>query len=842
MLLGASTIASTLQKLLPGIEIITRPRMSMLAYAGSKKITRMPPRSAIVAFSANEVYAIAELIRRQRGGAAVVLGSLSPRTRNAQVELYQNGDVDFLVATDAIGMGLNLDLDHVAFAQDKKFDGFSHRRLRPAEMAQIAGRAGRHTKDGTFGVTGQVAPLEDELIEQLETHSFEPERVLTWRNRNLDFNSIDALRDSLEVPSANRLLMKSRPGTDHVVLEDLARDLVVRDICTSQDQVKLLWDVCLTPDYRKISPTQHAELLGKIFIDIAEKGSVNEVWLEKQIKHCDNMSGEIDALSQRIAQIRTWTYLTNRPDWLKNATFWQEKTRNIEDKLSDALHENLTKRFIDRRTSVLMKRLRENIKMEAEIKPSGEVFVEGHSVGELHGFRFVPDASAEGPEAKAATAAAMKTLASEIELRAGRLSACPNSDIVFSKDGTLRWLGEPIAKMVAGDDLLRPRTILLADEQLSGAARDSVAARIDRWLSNHIANILKPLVEMSADHTLEGISRGVAFRLVESLGNIDRREIAKDIQSLDQDMRAGLRRHGVRFGAYTIFVPSLLKPAPAELLCLLWALKNDKQDAIGLDEVPTILASGRTSTALDESFEPEAYRLCGYRVLGKKAVRIDILERLAELIRSAIYWKPASETAKPEGAINGGAFYVTPAMMSILGATHEDMEFILKGLGYKGEPKPEAEIKPAEAVKEETSIEANTETPPVEISNIEASNVDAPSEDASSVEAKIDDKPTQDAPETVGDEKAETAPTDGEAEEVKTILVWSQSRPAGQRNKNFKGKDKKPFKNNAAKGKSNNNQNGNKKPFNKSKKRPEKPLDPDSPFAKLAALKASMGK
>lgn len=847
MLLGAATIAQTLQKLLPGIDIITRPRMSMLTYAGSKKMTRMPARSAIVAFSANEVYAIAELIRRQRGGAAVVLGSLSPRTRNAQVELYQNGDVDFLVATDAIGMGLNLDLDHVAFAQDKKFDGFSHRRLRPVEMAQIAGRAGRHTKDGTFGVTGQVQPLEDELVEQLETHAFEPERVLTWRNRNLDFKSINALRDSLEVPSANRLLMKSRPGTDHVVLEDLARDLVVSDICTSQDQVKLLWDVCLTPDYRKISPTQHAELLGKIFIDIAEKGSVNEVWLEKQIKHCDNMSGEIDALSQRIAQIRTWTYLTNRPDWLKNATFWQEKTRNIEDKLSDALHENLTKRFIDRRTSVLMKRLRENIKMEAEIKPSGEVLVEGHSVGELHGFRFVPDASAEGPEAKAATAAAMKSLASEIELRAGRLTACPNSDIVFSKDGTLRWLGEPIAKMVSGDDLLRPRTILLADDQLTGPARDSVAGRIDRWVSNHIANVLKPLVEMSADQTLEGISRGVAFRIVESLGNIDRREIAKDIQSLDQDMRAGLRRHGVRFGAYTIFVPSLLKPAPAELLCLLWALKNDKQDAIGLDEVPTILASGRTSTALDESFELEAYRLCGYRVLGKKAVRIDILERLAELIRSAIYWKPASDTVKPEGAINGGAFYVTPAMMSILGATHEDMEFILKGLGYKGEAKPEAEIKPVEDAKEEVAIETSTQETKVEAVATDSADTQDKAEPANQAEEVSQVKTELNSEAIAQAVSTQTVSTQAEAEqepeEVKTILVWRQSRPAGQRNKNFKGKDKKPFKNNAAKGTSNNNKNGtNKKPFNKPKKRPEKPLDPDSPFAKLAALKASMGK
>ncbi|MGB7286862.1 MAG: helicase-related protein, partial [Salaquimonas sp.] len=683
MLLGAATIEQTLRSLLPGIHVITRPRMSMLEYAGSKKITRMSPRSAIVAFSANEVYAIAELIRRQRGGAAVVLGSLSPRTRNAQVALYQSGEVDFLIATDAIGMGLNLDLDHVAFAQDKKFDGFQHRRLTAAEMGQIAGRAGRHTRNGTFGVTGQVLPLEDELVEQLETHVFAPSKVLTWRNRDLQFSSLERLKDCLEVPSANRLLMKALPATDVIALDTLSRDPWVKSVATRADNIKLLWEICCIPDYKKISPGNHAELLQMIFSQIVQDGTIKEDWFARQIELSDRVDGDIDALSARIAQIRTWTYLSHRSDWLENADYWQSKAKETEDKLSDALHEALTKRFIDRRTSLLMKRLRENTHMDAEIKPNGDVIVEGHHVGQLNGFRFKPESTGETPEAKAANAAAAKALASEIDRRAGRLAASPNTDFILSKDGLLRWQGEPVGKLVAGEGALKPRVILLADEQLSGAPRDSVSHRLERWISNHIAVVLKPLVEMSGDQTLEGMARGVGFRLVEAYGNIDRREAAEDIQGLSQDMRAGLRRHGVRFGAYTIFVPALLKPAPAELLCLLWGLKNDKMDAEGLSEVPAILASGRTSTVFDLGFEPEAYRLCGYKVLGQKAVRIDILERLADLIRPAVFWKPQGDNAtKPEGAVDGRNFYVTPAMMSILGATHEDMELILTGLGY----------------------------------------------------------------------------------------------------------------------------------------------------------------
>ncbi|MGB7337060.1 MAG: helicase-related protein [Salaquimonas sp.] len=830
MLLGAATIEQTLRSLLPGIHVITRPRMSMLEYAGSKKITRMSPRSAIVAFSANEVYAIAELIRRQRGGAAVVLGSLSPRTRNAQVALYQSGEVDFLIATDAIGMGLNLDLDHVAFAQDKKFDGFQHRRLTAAEMGQIAGRAGRHTRNGTFGVTGQVLPLEDELVEQLETHVFAPSKVLTWRNRDLQFSSLERLKDCLEVPSANRLLMKALPATDVIALDTLSRDPWVKSVATRADNIKLLWEICCIPDYKKISPGNHAELLQMIFSQIVQDGTIKEDWFARQIELSDRVDGDIDALSARIAQIRTWTYLSHRSDWLENADYWQSKAKETEDKLSDALHEALTKRFIDRRTSLLMKRLRENTHMDAEIKPNGDVIVEGHHVGQLNGFRFKPESTGETPEAKAANAAAAKALASEIDRRAGRLAASPNTDFILSKDGLLRWQGEPVGKLVAGEGALKPRVILLADEQLSGAPRDSVSHRLERWISNHIAVVLKPLVEMSGDQTLEGMARGVGFRLVEAYGNIDRREAAEDIQGLSQDMRAGLRRHGVRFGAYTIFVPALLKPAPAELLCLLWGLKNDKMDAEGLSEVPAILASGRTSTVFDLGFEPEAYRLCGYKVLGQKAVRIDILERLADLIRPAVFWKPQGDNAtKPEGAVDGRNFYVTPAMMSILGATHEDMELILTGLGYRSESRLESEVKPeipekVVAPKEGVSPETETEV---------------------KVEAEKETAPVSETPAKAEEMVSEKSETIADDEGPKMVLVWRQSGPKPNRQANNRTnnksddksknrQDRKPFKGKPR------DKSHEKRNFSAKKPAPDKKIDPDSPFAKLAALKENL--
>ncbi|RWQ66136.1 helicase-related protein [Mesorhizobium sp.] len=692
LLLGAATMHGILQRLLKGVSVVTRPRLSHLAYAGSKKLTRLPRRTAIVAFSADEVYAIAELIRRQQGGAAVVLGALSPRTRNAQVALFQSGDVDYLIATDAIGMGLNLDLDHVAFAQNRKFDGYQYRNLTAAELGQIAGRAGRHLRDGTFGVTGQVDPLDEDLVKKIEGHEFDPVKVLQWRTAHFDFASLDALKRSIETNAPVEGLTRALPAVDAQALEHLSRDEDIRALATDARRVALLWEACALPDYRKIAPAQHADLIASIYTDLARHGHVDENYMAEQVRRADTTEGDIDTLSHRIAQIRTWTFVSNRPGWLADQAHWQEKTREIEDRLSDALHERLTKRFVDRRTSVLMRRLRENTMPEAEISPTGTVLVEGHHVGELQGFRFTADQSAGGEDAKAVRTAAQKALAAEFEARAERFGASANGDIALGSDGTLRWIGAPIGTLVAGDEPLKPRLVLLADEQLTGPARDKVAARAERFVNFQIESLLKPLVDLKNAEQITGIGRGIAFQLVEHFGLINRRDIAEEMKSLDQEGRAALRRLGVRFGAYHVFVPALIKPAPAGLVTLLWALRNDGKDKPGFGDVVHALASGRTSVVIDPTFDKTFYKLAGYRNLGRRAVRVDILERLADLIRPATNWKPGLGQ-RPDGAYDGQSFMVTPPMMSILGATADDMEEILKGLGYRAEPKPVAEVK-----------------------------------------------------------------------------------------------------------------------------------------------------
>jgi len=775
LLLGAGTMRGILERTLRGISVVTRPRMSHLAYAGQKKITRLPRRSAIVAFSAEEVYAIGELIRRQRGGVAVVLGALSPRTRNKQVEIYQSGDVDFLVATDAIGMGLNLDVDHVAFAQNRKFDGYQYRELTAAELGQIAGRAGRHVRDGTFGVTGQVPPFEDELVERIEGHQFDPVKVLQWRTPDFDFSSLDALRRSIETPPMVEGLTKALPAVDQKALEHLAADPLMRGTATTRERVALLWDACALPDYRRIAPAQHADLIGSIYQDLAERGHVDENYMAEQVRRADSADGDIDTLSHRIAQIRTWTFVSHRPGWLADPAHWQEKTREIEDRLSDALHERLTKRFVDRRTSVLMRRLRENTMLEAEISPAGGVTVEGHHVGELQGFRFTADTSAGGEDAKAVRAAAQKALASEFDTRAERFSTCANGDLALGSDGTLRWLGQPIGTLVESEDALKPRVILLADEQLTGPARDKVAARAERFVAYQIESLLKPLVDLKNAEMLSGIARGVAFRLVENFGMINRRDIADDIKALDQEARGALRRLGVRFGAYHVFLPALLKPAPAGLVTLLWALKNDGKDKPGFGDLVNALAAGRTSVVVDAEYDREFYKLAGFRLLGRRAVRVDILERVADLIRPALAWKPGVGK-RPDGAFDGSAFLVTPQMMSILGANATDIEEILKALGYRAEPKTQAEVtarmerldaeaarKAAEAAAQKAVAEAaRAEAEASAAAQNEAPATTEPSDavvEAEAVEASAEDLgatlPADESPEPVATTEAE---------------------------------------------------------------------------------------
>lgn len=752
LLLGAATMRPIIERLLPGVSMITRPRLSQLEFAGDRKITRQPRRTAIVAFSADEVYAIAELIRRQHGGAAVVLGSLSPRTRNAQVEMFQNGDVDYLVATDAVGMGLNLDVDHVAFASDRKFDGYQFRRLTPAEFAQIAGRAGRATRNGTFGTTGRCGPFEPELVNALQNHIFDPVKMLQWRNARLDFSSLGALQVSLNLAPGHEALTRAPIAEDMRVLDHAARDVEVRDVAHGKAAVERLWETCQVPDYRKLSPAAHAELVTTLYGFLMQKGCIPDSWFAAQVDQADRIDGDIDTLSARIAQIRTWTFVANRPDWLKDPERWQGIAREVENKLSDALHERLTERFVDRRTSVLMRRLRENTSLNTEIGKTGEVIVEGHAIGRLDGFTFAPDTAEAGSDAKALQAAAQAVLAGEINARAEKLGNAPDEQFVLTSDGTIRWTGDAVARLTAAEEALHPRIRIISDERLTGGPRDKVQARLELWLKTHIEKLLGPMFELSKAEDVTGIARGIAYQLVEALGVLERPKIANELKDLDQPSRATLRKYGVRFGAYHLYFPGLLKPAARALAALLWALKQDNVDLSALSGAQHLASSGRTSFPVDKTLPRDAYRVLGYKQAGERAVRVDILERLADLIRPALAWRENSPGEKPAGAFDGRGFVVTQAMTSLTGSAGEDFASVLRALGYRMEKRAPLPPKPvvvetiaAEAPPAEGSAEISPETAVEAVAGLPADAPETPASDAA-IEGAAEPVTVEDAP------------------------------------------------------------------------------------------------
>ncbi len=690
LLLGAGSMAESIRDLIPGANFISRPRLSKLTYAGQKKITRLPSRSAIVAFSANDVYAIAELIRRQRGGAAVVMGALSPRTRNAQVALYQSGEVDFLVATDAVGMGLNLDVDHVAFAGTRKFDGRNHRSLTAGELGQIAGRAGRHLNDGTFGVTGDVDPLDQDLVNKLENHDFEPIKVLQWRNTQLDFDSVERLKDSLRVVPNHARLVRARTADDLECLELVYNDPRVKELATAPAAIKRLWEVCQVPDYRKVAPTSHAELATTLYKYLmSDEGLIPDDWFASQVDQADRIDGDIDTLSNRIAHIRTWTFVSNRREWFKDPDMWQAKTREVEDRLSDALHEQLTQRFVDKRTSVLMKSMRDKDSLFAEIEKDGRVVVEKHFVGKLEGFRFTSDTAAAGVHGKAARNAAAKVLVHELAARADRLGSAPDTALTLTREGQVMWEGQEIGRLTASDDPLKPTFTLLTDEHLAASDKDAVSKRIEAWIEHYIEVRLKPLVEISKAEDVVGLARGIAFRLRENFGILKRETVTDEIKSLDQEGRSQLRKYGVRFGAHNIYFPLLLKPAAADLLLLFWLLKLGHTfglTSVAMAEAPR---QGLTSVPRVEAMPEAFYRAAGFQVCGQRAVRVDMLERLADIVRPLTAWRQTKpDDQPPAGAVGGGAFKVKPEMMSIMGCSGEELAVILESLGFRRERRP----------------------------------------------------------------------------------------------------------------------------------------------------------
>lgn len=671
LFMGSDTMRSAIAALVPGVQFQRRERLSQLSYTGAKKISRMPPRSAIVGFSVENVYAIAELIRRQKGGCAVVMGALSPRTRNAQVALYQNGDVDYLVATDAIGMGLNLDIRHVAFSATRKFDGRRMRSLGPDELAQIAGRAGRHTSSGSFGVTGEVRPLPDEVIEAIESHQFLPVRKLQWRNGRLDFGTARRLIGALEAPATDDWLTRVRDADDLLALKALSDDPEIADRLGDGRAVRLLWDVCRVPDFRSISPAEHAGLLGRVFGFLHDGGHIPEDWLARNVQRIDRTDGDIDTLSRRLAHIRTWTYIAQRRGWLADESHWRAATRDVEDRLSDALHDRLTQRFVDRRTSVLLRRLKQKESLVAEVNDKGEVSVEGELIGRLEGFRFRQDRTASTDEARTLRQAAQAALTPHFHLRADRFYNAADTEFDLTEQGGLMWGTEAVGKLTAGSDALRPQVTAFVDDEAGPDIADKVRRRLQHFVDRRIAAQFEPLMNMSRDETLTGLARGFAFRLVEAMGLIPRQDVAAEVKALDQEARGQLRKHGVRFGQHTIFLPLLLKPAPTRLRLVLWSL------AQGLDEFPESPPPGLVTIPHIPEIPAQHYLLAGYRPAGARAIRVDMLERLADLLRSQD---------------SRAGFEATPDMLSISGLTLEQFADLMEGLGYAGvrteRPKP----------------------------------------------------------------------------------------------------------------------------------------------------------
>ena len=805
MLLGSATMRGILERLLPKTTFISRPRFSKLSYAGQKKLSRLPPRSAIVAFTTDMVYAVAELIRRQRGGAAVVMGALSPRTRNAQVALYQSGEVDYMVATDAIGMGINMDVDHVAFASTRKFDGFQFRGLTPAELGQVAGRAGRYMNDGTFGVSGDAEPFGQDDVDRLENHNFDSVKTLQWRNRDLDFQSLDTLRKSLGTLPKTAGLTRAQNAADVDALEAVNRDASIFNLISSRQDVERAWEACQIPDYRNISPAEHAHLVGRVITFLQTgKGHIPEDWFAKQLSHCEILEGGIDALSTRISHVRTWTFIANRADWLESPWFWQSRAKEIEDRLSDVLHERLTQRFIDRKTSVVMRRLARKEDLMTSVEDDGAIHVEGEYVGRIKGLIFLSDEALAAPEQRTMKAAAVQALSQEVLARARSLAMTSDTDLKLHREGHILWQGNPVGKLLAGDARFKPRVELLADEVLQGEDRAQAETRLQKFTDRQISTTLEPLLKLEDAENMDGLARGIAFRLTETYGVLPRDTVAQDVKTLSQDDRAKLRGLGVRFGAFTIFTPALLKQAATEMRLLLWWLEKNKGSKSD-ETVPAPPANGLTSAIADATKPEGFYGLCGYHVCNTRAVRVDMLERMSDMIRDRVFWKPRiAEEQRPVGSVEGGGFTVFPDLMSLVGCSGEEFEGILLSLGFRAQKKMVA--KPAAVV----SVVA------------EAADVVV----ADPVEPTIAVLPPNDVLPVVEPEKQE-------------ISIWwpkdmGPFRPERQKPAFKKTDFKKP-------------DGERRKKFEKPKfvkppppPRPEKPLDPNSPFAVLSALKSRL--
>ena len=661
MFMGSNTIKNIISKLNDDIEFIYRERFSKLSYSGYKKISRIDRKTAIIAFSAEDVYAIAELIRRQKGGAAIVMGSLSPKTRNAQVELYQSGDVDFLVATDAIGMGINMNLDNVYFSNLKKFDGKKSRKLNLSEIGQIAGRAGRYLNDGNFGVTGQCKDINPENIDLLENHKFEEIQSLFWRNSELNFDNPLSLIKSLDEKPKENWLRKIHECEDEKALKFFLREDSLRNVNFDKQKLKLLWECCQIPDFVKKTYGNHYEVIGNVFKYLSDdKKRIPSDYIRLQLIKLDNLEGNVDSLSNRIANVRTWSYVSNKNNWVENQEYWIEKTKSLEDKLSDRLHEELTKTFIDKRASILARGLKQDMEFKTKILENNNVYVDEQFIGRINGLKLELDLKEGSLETdiKSLKKAARQTVGPELERRIKMITE--TGLIELNDNFKIYWNKFAIAKLVSGKDYLNPNFDLIVDDILEQTQKENLKSYIEKWLKNKINTVLKNLIDLKNLKEKNSSVKALAYQLYENNGVLKREQVFEYLKTLGQTERRVLRDHGVKFGRYHIFLHKLIKPAAVSLRTLLW--KNYHQKYLNLKPPAFGLNFLMNKNLTNKNF----MLLCGYEKFDNFFVRIDILERLfMKIINSDKEIK------------------VIPEMLNLLGCDKENFKKLLQKMNYK---------------------------------------------------------------------------------------------------------------------------------------------------------------
>ena len=665
MFMGSSTIRNIVKKLNEDTEFINRDRLSKLSFIGHKKISRINRKTAIIAFSTEEVYAIAELVRRQKGGAAIVMGSLSPKTRNAQVNLYQSGDVDFLVATDAIGMGINMDLENVFFSNLRKFDGKKLRKLNLSEIGQIAGRAGRYLNDGNFGITGNCKDISPEEVELLENHKFEEIKILFWRNSKLNFNNASALIKSLNEKPKKEWLRKIHECEDEKVLKYFLNNMESHNIKDNKDTLELLWECCQIPDFVKKTYGNHIEVVGKVFDFLnGINGKISNDYMRIQLMKLDNLDGNVDSLSNRIANVRTWSYVSNKINWVENQNYWIEKTKILEDRLSERLHEELTRTFIDKRASILARGLKQDMDFKTEIMENDKVVIDGQFIGNLKGLKFEMDLKAGALETdiKSLKKAARQTVGPELKKRIQLI--LDTGLIEIKNDFKIYWRDFPIAKLEQGKDYLNPEIFIIVDDLLDNKDKQNFSNFIEKWIKEKIELVLKSLIDLKNLKESNSSIKALAYQLYENNGVLKRENVTDYLKKLGQEERKILRELGVKFGRYHIFLYKLLKPEAVSLRILLW--KNFHQKFLNLAPPTFGLNFVEDKNAKNKNF----MLLCGFENFENYFVRIDILERLfVQIINS-----------NPD---KNKEIKLVPEMLNLLGCNKQNFQKLIEKMNYK---------------------------------------------------------------------------------------------------------------------------------------------------------------